>query len=123
VKISQLEHGGNGVSASVVNQWLPQISLGPTGLRGVIAASPANDVRFSPRLSRFQTICCSKSSLGPDIRVRPLNLFDCAARWPFGGLQGRKGNFAMIETVTAVMGLVSAVIFLAHALEGYRSRA
>jgi hypothetical protein len=117
VKISQLEHGGNGVSASVVNQWLPQISLGPTGLRGVIAASPAKD------LSRFQTLCCGKSSLGPDIRVRPLNLFDCAARWPFGGLQGRKGNFAMIETVTAVMGLVSAVIFLAHALEGYRSRA
>jgi hypothetical protein len=123
VKISQLEHGGNGVSVSVVNQWLPQISLGSTGLPGVIAASPAKDVRFSLRLSRFQTICCSKSSLGPDIRVRPRNLFDCAARWPFGGLQGRKGNFAMIETVTAVMGLVSAVIFLAHALEGYRSRA
>jgi len=29
----------------------------------------------------------------------------------------------MIETVTAVMGLVSAGIFLAHAFEGYRSRA
>jgi hypothetical protein len=29
----------------------------------------------------------------------------------------------MIETVTAVMGLVSAGIFLAHALEGYRYRA
>jgi hypothetical protein len=29
----------------------------------------------------------------------------------------------MIETLTAVMGLVSAGIFLAHALEGYRSRA
>jgi hypothetical protein len=29
----------------------------------------------------------------------------------------------MIETVTAVMGLVSAVIFLAHALEGFRYRA
>jgi hypothetical protein len=29
----------------------------------------------------------------------------------------------MIETVTTVMGLVSAVIFLAHALEGFRYRA
>jgi hypothetical protein len=31
--------------------------------------------------------------------------------------------FAMIETVTALLGLVSAGIFLAHAFEGYRSRA
>ncbi len=29
----------------------------------------------------------------------------------------------MIETVTAVMGLVSVGIFLAHAFESYRSRA
>jgi hypothetical protein len=29
----------------------------------------------------------------------------------------------MIETVTAVMGLMSAGIFLAHALESYRYRA
>jgi hypothetical protein len=29
----------------------------------------------------------------------------------------------MMETVTAVMGLVSIGIFLAHAFEGYRSRA
>jgi hypothetical protein len=36
---------------------------------------------------------------------------------------GAQGIFAMIETVTAVMGLVSVVIFLAHAFEGYRSRA
>jgi hypothetical protein len=29
----------------------------------------------------------------------------------------------MIETVTAVMGLLSAGIFLAHAVEGFRYRA
>ena len=29
----------------------------------------------------------------------------------------------MIEMVTAVLGLVSAGIFIAHAFEGYRSRA
>jgi hypothetical protein len=102
---------------------VPQFRWDPPIYGALFAASPAKDVHFSLHLSRFQTICCSKSSPGPDLRVRPLNLFDCAARWPFGGLQGRKGNFAMIETVTAVMGLVSAVIFLAHALEGYRSRA
>jgi hypothetical protein len=34
----------------------------------------------------------------------------------------RKGTFAMIETVAAVMGLVSAGIFLAHAFEDYRTR-
>ena len=32
-------------------------------------------------------------------------------------------NLTMIETVSALMGLVSAGIFLAHAFEGYRTRA
>jgi hypothetical protein len=37
----------------------------------------------------------------------------CRAEW----------NKTMIETVSALMGLVSAGIFLAHAFEGYRTRA
>jgi hypothetical protein len=37
--------------------------------------------------------------------------------------RGAKGRFAMIEAVTAVMGLMGAGIFLAHAFEGVRSRA
>jgi hypothetical protein len=36
---------------------------------------------------------------------------------------GRKGLTAMFETMTAMMGLVGAGIFLAHAFEGIRSRA
>jgi len=32
-------------------------------------------------------------------------------------------SIGMIETVSALMGLVSAGIFLAHAFEGYRTRA
>jgi hypothetical protein len=32
-------------------------------------------------------------------------------------------DFAMIEIVTAFMCLISASIFLAHALDGFRSRA
>jgi hypothetical protein len=38
-------------------------------------------------------------------------------------MQGGIWNSAMIETVSALMGLVSAAIFLAHAFEGYRTRA
>jgi hypothetical protein len=52
-----------------------------------------------------------------------MNLFDCATLQSFSPSQGRKGRLAMIGTVTAVMGLVSAGIFLAHAFEGFRSRA
>ena len=58
----------------------------------------------------------------PDLRFRQLNLFDCAAPQSFGAA-GAQRKLAMIETVTAVMGLVSAGIFLAHAFEGFRSRA
>jgi hypothetical protein len=36
---------------------------------------------------------------------------------------GRKGRFAMFETMTAIMGLAGAAIFIAHAFEGIRSRA
>jgi hypothetical protein len=49
------------------------------------------------------------------------NPFDCAASRT---VLYRQGNWttAMIETVTAIFGLLSASIFLAHAFEGYRSR-
>jgi hypothetical protein len=51
-----------------------------------------------------------------------LNLFDCAG--PQSSCRTRwEGSLKMIETVTAVLGLVSAGIFLAHAFDGYRSRA
>ena len=36
--------------------------------------------------------------------------------------KGRKGLAEMFETMTAVMGLVGAGIFLAHVFEGIRSR-
>jgi hypothetical protein len=32
-------------------------------------------------------------------------------------------DIAMIEIVTAFLGLISAAIFLAHAFDGFRSRA
>ena len=55
--------------------------------------------------------------------VKPLNLFDCARLQSFGHARGGKEVLQMIETVTAVLGLVSAGIFLAHAFDGFRSRA
>jgi hypothetical protein len=116
MKISQPEHGGNGESAAVVNQWLPFRPLAARRFYGSDGLAP-------PVLSRFQTTCCIKSSLASDLRFRQMNLFDCATLQSFSSSQGRKGRLAMIGTVTAVMGLVSAGIFLAHAFEGFRSRA
>jgi hypothetical protein len=52
-----------------------------------------------------------------------MNHFDCAGRNVVWFSWGAKGRFAMIEAVTAVMGLMGAGIFLAHAFEGVRSRA
>ena len=36
---------------------------------------------------------------------------------------GHNGTFVMIDSVAAVLGLVSAGIFLAHAIESYRAHA
>jgi hypothetical protein len=58
-----------------------------------------------------------------DLILRDLNHFDCAGVHGVSFSRGAKGRFAMIEAVTAVMGLVGAGIFLAHAFEGVRSRA
>jgi hypothetical protein len=50
------------------------------------------------------------------------NSFDCAMRQSFCPA-GAQRTFAMIETITAFLGLISAGIFLAHAFDGFRSRA
>jgi hypothetical protein len=52
-----------------------------------------------------------------------MNLFDCAGVHVVWFSRGAKGRFAMFEAMTAMMGLVGAGIFLAHAFEGVRSRA
>ena len=88
VKISQPEHGGNGVRSRVVNEWLLCASVDLRALRfefTVYAPFVASV------LCRLQTICCTKSSLTTDLRFLPVNLFDCATVESFCGLQGRKG--------------------------------
>ena len=37
--------------------------------------------------------------------------------------RGHKETFAMIDSIAAVLGLISAGIFLAHAIESYRAHA
>ena len=50
------------------------------------------------------------------------NSFDCAGRNRFVRADVRK-DVVMIEMITVFFGLFSAGIFLAHAFDGYRSRA
>ena len=100
----------------MVNQSLPLQPLMAPGTALIYGSK-------LPDLSRFHTNCCIKSSVGADLRFRQMNLFDCASLQSFSPRAGANRKFVMIGTVTAVMGLVSAAIFLAHAFEGYRYRA
>jgi hypothetical protein len=117
MKISHPEHGGNGVSRRVVNQTL----RGGRSIPGieVIQASPAIRRRFASK----RTNLLYQSISQPRISIGARNPFDCARQHVVLSGPGRKRIFAMIETVTTLLGLVSAGIFLAHAFEGYRSRA
>lgn len=65
--------------------------------------------------------CCAKASLAPDLRSHSGILLTVRGRVALCSCRGAK-DFAMIETVTACLGLFSAGIFLAHAFEGFRSR-
>ncbi|WP_439924966.1 hypothetical protein [Nitrobacter sp. JJSN] len=54
--------------------------------------------------------------------MRSRNPFDCATRFAFAGSRWVAGLSTMLETITAVFGIMSASIFLAHAIDGYWSR-
>jgi len=57
------------------------------------------------------------------VHARPEMFLTVQGRRRFLHVRGAKRTFAMFETMTAMMGLVGAAIFLAHAFEGIRSRA
>jgi hypothetical protein len=82
----------------------------------------ARNPKFLALDHKTMHVCCAKSSIDRDCGLVLGNLFDCARSPPFSVAQWRKGTLAMFETMTAVMGLVGAAIFLAHAFEGIRSR-
>jgi hypothetical protein len=65
--------------------------------------------------------CCSKSSLIfeiPTLRGIFLTVRGCKAFGPIAG----SGIDTMFEAITAFFGVMSAGIFIAHAVDGYRSR-
>jgi hypothetical protein len=99
MNIPQPEHGGNGESNSVVNQWLVFDA----------AESRKGTALLLQIISRLQ------------FSIPKRNPFDCAAWRVVLSAPGAKGRNAMVETVSACLGLISAGIFLAHAFEGFRS--
>src|ERR1700749_3774570 len=99
MNISQAEHGGNGESFVVVNQSLQS----PPSRRATDASSER---------------CCTKSSLTFEIQTMHGILWTVRACKAFGAIAG-SGIKAMLEVVTAFFGVMSAGIFIAHAVDGY----
>jgi hypothetical protein len=101
MNISQPEHGGNGESVTLVN----------------------HSFRAGFRLFTRHgcCACCSKSSLTFETRSAREILLTVQGRKAFGPIAG-SGIHTMFEAVTAFFGVMSAGIFIAHAVDGYRSR-
>jgi hypothetical protein len=78
---------------------------------------------YASSCARPGPICCTKSSVSADFESAHGIFLTVRGRPSFGDPRGAKGIFAMFEAVTAVLGLVSVGVFLAHAFEGVRSRA
>jgi hypothetical protein len=74
-------------------------------------------------LLSYGTCCCAESSVDSDSGFAFGNPFDCAGCHVVWFSRGSQRMFAMIEMVTAFMGLIGAGIFLAHAFEGVLFRA
>jgi hypothetical protein len=101
MNISQSERGGNGESVALVNH----------SLRG----------GFRLFTGHFRCACCSKSSLAFESLTARGILLTVQGRKAFGPIAG-SGIDTMFEAVTAFFGVMSAGIFIAHAVDGYRSR-
>jgi hypothetical protein len=72
---------------------------------------------------RSQGYCCSKSSVRFRFSARREIVLTVRGDTSFCSIRGRLRTTAMIDTVTMVLALMSGSIFLAHALDGLRSRA
>jgi hypothetical protein len=101
MNITQPERGGNGESVTLVNH----------SLRGC----------FRLFTGPFRRACCSKSSLTFESLTALGILLTVQGRKAFGPIAG-SGIDTMFEAVTAFFGVMSAGIFIAHAVDGYRSR-
>jgi hypothetical protein len=103
LKIPQPEHGGNAVGFVLVNQSL-------------LLRHARN-----PCLTSFDTSVALNPQSPPIVRHCREILLTVRACASFCS-RGAQRMFAMFEMVTAVMGLVGAGIFIAHAFEGVLSR-
>ena len=65
-------------------------------------------------------LCCTKSSLTFEIQTLHGILWTVRACKAFGAIAG-SGIKTMFEVITAIFGVMSAGIFIAHAVDGYRS--
>ncbi len=75
---------------------------------------------YSPQ---SQGYCCSKSSVRFRFSARREIVLTVRGDTSFCSIRGCLRTTAMIDTVTMVLALMSGSIFLAHALDGLRSRA
>ena len=101
MNITQPERGGNGESVTLVNH------------------SFRDGFRLFTGQSRCA--CCLKSSLTFESLTARGILLTVRACKAFGSMAGY-GIDTMFEAVTAFFGVMSAGIFIAHAVDGYRSR-
>lgn len=99
--------------------------LAPCGLdhASALPQPVSRRTRSVSGMCRFGTRCCTKSSL-PRQKFEPhRNPFDCVSPRAVRSGGWALGSVAMLEAVTALFGIMSAGIFIAHAVDGYRSRA
>jgi hypothetical protein len=89
----------------------------------MVAASRCGGPGWQRLLLAGWTTCCIKSSLSADFRFGQGILLTVRPALAFSPPRAATGRLAMIETVTAFLGVISAGIFLAHAFDGFRSRA
>ena len=74
-------------------------------------------------LAPFETPVAENPRSLPIVRARPGIFLTVQACHRLLHMRGAQRTTAMFETMTAMMGLLGAGIFLAHAFEGLRSRA
>ena len=103
----------------MVNQWLPQRTV---DLRGAIASTQALIHSVCLRIP-FPAKTVAQNHQSRAIVASASRILLTVQRGGRSVSAGRAMEFAMIETVTAFLGLISAAIFLAHAFDGFRSRA
>jgi hypothetical protein len=91
------------------------------GGESIVAAARPSIYGAKPFLEASHGACCTKSPVTFEMRSPRGILLTVRARKAFASIAG-SGITTMLEAVTAFFGVMSAGIFIAHAVDGYRSR-